>query len=659
MAGIWVLAAIWAGTGAGLAQDWQQPGNWDAVGTVRQWREVDARFYRSQADAIYLDESFFNLNQTKEYQKTFIYRGRLAGISLAAWQQLDPDDQKKRRSEARRELKYVVDFRNRILTQAHNLRANNSTDWGGRIGDRTVVGDLLSRLRTATSLDPSNPYVWHLYGYVAQLVGDGQRARQAWAGAEQALDLVPADRLQPLRADVALDQAWLQRDDGEFEAALASLEIVAANGGKGLEARLLQGLLAAQMGDDQEAITIANELRSTMISIFPPDLRGRGFAPELASIETWQKRRSSYLSDWILAYTWLRVGRVDMARSVLGPHQLDAQRFLASRFWNEAGLIYEATGRSNMAAQAWAQARVALPYYPYMVYKSGSVNLARLTGRGGRIPYLLGFDSNFLSGSRLAYGADLVAALAAATDETEKEKLATRALDQLEICQRFGVNAGQASVLQGEVYYLMNDLGSALIEVQEALAQMDALGDQAGISAVLNSLSRARGEIAASDIANFYGQSGTSEGRWQMDSDPVATEVSLRQAYDAAPTDDNRRALARFLIRNGETTVGRELAAAPLRGAAPTIENIGQLKAADVALVLEADRAAADPTLAVAMVAALQAGVEDPWQTGNVWTLAGFVCLDNDLTVEGRVALERAIALDPGNYGLQVQLSLM
>ncbi len=134
---------------------------------------------------------------------------------------------------------------------------------------------------------------------------------------------------------------------------------------------------------------------------------------------------------------------------------------------------------------------------------------------------------------------------------------------------------------------------------------------------------------------------------------------ALQEAYDMDPGDENRRDLARFLIRNGQVPRGRGLAAAPLAGAAPTAENVSDLGAADLALLLEAERAAGQTDLALAMVAALGSGGVDPWQVAQVWALAGFICLDNDLRAEGRVALELAASLDPGNHGLKVQLSLM
>ena len=654
-----VLATVLTGFVATTAHAWQAPAHWTEIGTVRAWMATDTKFYRIREESQYLNESQFKVNQVKEYAKTREYRGRLDGIGMQTWQTLTPAEQEKRSKESQRELKFLIDFRSRILNQVQNTRTGIPSGWGAEISDRTVVGIGLTRLGTAVALDPSNPYAWHMYSYFSMLVGDEYRALRALDGALAALDLVPAEELHELRVEVDLDRAWILRGQGEFAAAQVSLESAGAHGVRSLEARLLQGLLAAQLGDDTLAITIARELRGSPVRKFPANLRSSGFSPEYNNVGAWNKKSSNYLHDWIMAYTWLRVGKKDLAIAAFGAHNLDDQRPFAYRFWNEAGSIYEVTGRRNLAAQAWDQARGYAPYYPYLVYKAYDLNLGKLTGRSGRVPYLLGFDSNYMNGNRIAYGAALVEAVAAATDDQEKQELASRALDELEICQRNGLYAGQASVLQGQIYYLMGDISSALMEIEEALAYMDATGDKAGFAAVLDGLSKARNEVAAQDITNFYGQSGSMGGRWQADLDPEATLAALRKAHSEDANDENRRNLARFMIRNGQVAQGRELALAPMGGGAMDSENIVNLSGGDVELILEADRIEGETGLAVKMVQALKAGVNDPWNSASVWTLAGFICLDNGLNDEGRTALERASKLDPGNQGLRIQLSLM
>ncbi len=648
-----------AASRTGAVAAWQAPEYWTEIGTVRSWMDIDTKFYRIREESQFLNESQYKVDQVKEYAKTRKYRGHFEGIGLNQWQALCIDEQQQRRAAAQGELQFFIDFRRRLLDQVQNTRDGLPSGWGAEISDRRVVGIGLGKLGTAVGLDPSNPYAWHLYSYFSSLVGDHYRALKALDGARAALAIIPADQLRPLRADVELDRAWLLRDQGEFAAAQISLETAGAHGARSLEARLLQGLLAAQLGNDKLAITIAGELRGTSVKNFPTNVRNAGFSPEYRNVGAWNKKSSNYLHDWIMAYTWLRVGKLNLASAAFGGHNLDDQRPFANRFWNEAGAIYEVTGRRKMASLAWDQARVYAPYYPYLVYKSYSRDLGKLTGRSGKVPYLLGFDSGFMNGNRIAYGAALVEAVAAADSEQKKRALASRALDELEVCQRLGLYAGQASVLQGQVYYLMGDMSSALVEIEEALAHMDAVGDKAGFAAVLNGLSKARNDLAAQDIAQFYGQSGASRGRWQADDDPAATLAALRVAHGAEASDDNRRNLARFMIRNGQVAQGRELALAPMGAGAMDIDNIVDLGAGDVELILEADRIEGETRLAEKMVQTIEAGLEDPWRNASVWTLAGFICLDNGLETAGRTALERAAKLDPGNHGLKIQLSLM
>ena len=646
----------WETNQAGI---WVPPAGWTELGAVQDWRDTDTRFYRSQEDAQFLDESQNNVDQAGQYARTREYRGGYDGVDIAVWPTLSPVERDARTAAAGKELRYLTDFRRRLLNYVQNTRMGQTSGWGAEVSDHVVVGTALGKLRTAVALDPSNAAAWHLYSYFATLAGDVNRALAAIAGAEAALAAIDTKAVPELRAGVALDKAWLLRETGQFADARRSLEEAAAHGAVGDEPKLLQGLLAAQSGDDMTAIAMAIDLRGTEVAKFPTNYRDAGFGPELSNTEAWTRKPSSYLHDWILACTWLREGKVDLARAAFGTYCINDQRPFAHRFWNEAGQIYELTGRPAAALAAWNQARVCVPYYPFLVYKTGTENLGRLTGRPGAVPYLLGFDTNYLSGSRLAWAAALVTAVAESTDDHQRTVLASRALDQLEICERLGWYRGQALILRGQVFYLMGDVPSALAAVQQALGHLDAVGDRAGFAAVTAGLAQSGDALATQDIANFYGQSGASAGRWRVADDPQAELAGLRAAFESDPTDANRRALARFLVRNGEVSAGRELALVPLQGAAETAGAIARLDAADVVLVLEADRASGQTALAVAMVQTLAGGGTDPWDSAEVWTLAGFICLDSNLTDAGRRALERAAVLDPGNQGLKLQLSMM
>ena len=638
---------------------WEQPAEWPEIGMVSKWQEYDAKFYRVHEDSPFLDQSQFRMDQAKEYAKTREYNGQMDGIGLETFLAKDAGEQAKRRKLAARELKFVVDFRQRIETRIQWIRDPEKYLGGTRVSDMTVIGDCLGKLRTAVGLDPSNPYAWHVLAYFADIVGDRGRAAAALNSAEAALAGIPADQLMQLRAEVALDRAWLQRDQGDFEAARNSLKAAVEYGAKGTAPRLLQGLIAAQTGDTQKAVETANALRQAEVRAFPLDIRSSSSTPELSNISSWRARTSNYLQSWILALTWLYEGNVDMAAAAFGTYSIKDFYPEARRFWNDAGRIYEITGRRSLAHKAWSMARINTPYVVYLVYKPYAMDVGKLTGRSGVVPFFLGFDLFYTAGNRLAYGASLVEMVAAAEDEFEKQELAARALDELELCQRTGIYPGQAQVLMGQVYYLMGDLGSALLEVEAALQVMEDQGDKAGFAAVLQDLAKSDDDLAKSDIANFYSQSGSSSGRWMKAGDREAQRAGLRQAYGNDPGAENRQNLARFLIRNDQVVEGRDLAMGDLKGGELTGDNIAQLAGDDLVLVLEADRAEGEDELALALVRALAGGATDPWNHAGLWILAGFICLDGGDTAEGRTALERALELDPGNHGLKIQLALM
>jgi tetratricopeptide (TPR) repeat protein len=249
--------------------------------------------------------------------------------------------------------------------------------------------------------------------------------------------------------------------------------------------------------------------------------------------------------------------------------------------------------------------------------------------------------------------------IADAEKETQKQEIGMKAIEELDLQMKTGVYPAQAQVLKGQAYYLLGDLGSALLEVEGALETMDKQGDKAGIAAVLQGLAKAGSELNPTDVANFYSQGGSSGGRWIKPSDLAEQEKTLRQAYADHPNDANRHELARFLIRDVDPAEGRSLALAPLKGEEVSAGNIRQLSGDDLALVLEADRKEGEAELALALVKALESGAEDPWNNSVLWIYAGFICMDGGNMAESKVALERAQELDPGNQALRVQLAIM
>jgi tetratricopeptide (TPR) repeat protein len=636
---------------AGGAQAWEEPAHWARIGPVRQWMELDARFYRTFDDNRFIDRSQFRLEQQQYYAETIPYRGDLPPVSLAEFFDLPADIREERVKLAGKKLAYVERFLNRILTQVQRARENLPSGWGDQISDVTVLGDCLSNLSDAVGLDPSNPYAWHLQSYFSMCAGDHERSRQYLEGATEALRRVPVGQLTEIRRRVALDLAWIHRGEGRFARALPLVQDAELMAGASIESTLLRGLIAAQTGDRETAGALAARLRNVEIRRFPSNLRSADFKPEIFDPTSWNKMPSSYLAGWITALSLLRDGEREAAASAFGGYATNNFYPLAWRFWNEAGLIYEMTGRNSQALEAWNTARIHRPWLRFMVYRPYDLALGVLTGHAGRTPYMLAYDRFFIAGSRLAYGASLVGKVGAAETPQEKQEWASRALDQLEICQQTGIYPGQASVLQGHVYYLLGDIESSLSELEQAVGFLERQGDDQIQQAVMKDMAAILQNKQAGEMQEFFRQSGSSRGRWEPDTDPAAREAELSARLKAEPDSDEAVLdMARFLIRHDRPRDGRALILG-LDGHQDSV--------AAVTLLLEADRLAGDPELSVALVKKLEAGQADHLADAGLWSLVGSVCLETGLEKEARLAWRHALDLDPQNQGLRMQLRLM
>jgi len=630
----------------GAASAWEAPSHWSDVGDVADWKALDTMFYRLRDDPVFLDRSQFGVDQEAAYARTLVLDGQFDPVDLQGWDALPQGDREARTKQARKQLGQVVRFRQRIETQAQQTRQNLPTSWGANVSDVTAVGDCLRKLGTATALDPTNPYAWHLYAFLSSCVGDLDRAGHAMAGAEAALARVPEDQLPDLRREVTLDRAWLSWDQGETDAADQAVEQAAALGANDFEVTLLRGLVAARKGDQEAAITQANQLRQVQVRRFPINYRSSTGLPEINYVDAWAAVPSDFAERWIKALCWIEAGQPDMAAKSFGTYQLADVYPQAHRFWNDAGYIYEVTGRHALAVKAWDQARITTPYAPFFPYKPYAKDVGRLTGRPGALPVSLAFDRFPFAGSLLAYGALLTDRVDEAMGDLTRQQLGADALDVLDLCAKRDRGAAQAYLLKGAVYYRLGDTSSASIEVADALELLDKQRDTPGFQAVMAELAGVHAGEGESGLQGFFGQSGSEQGRWAASRNPDQELADLRAAYDADNSDAKRRDLARFLIRNGQAAEGRDLVQ-------------GREDAEDVVLTLEADRALGDSTLAVRLAEGLVRSGKDSWNDAGLWTLVGFVCLDEGHDDLGRRALERALELDPGNQGLKLQLKLM
>ena len=137
---------------------------WLKVGTVQEWMDLDAVFYRSSVRRVWDTENKVIADQQSIYRRTFRYSAALPATDLVSWQQMSPEDQARRIDLATENLNIVTRFLNQLRGWAQNFHASGSSSWG-RQESVDVLPLCMESLNTAGQLDPSNPLTWHLLGY--------------------------------------------------------------------------------------------------------------------------------------------------------------------------------------------------------------------------------------------------------------------------------------------------------------------------------------------------------------------------------------------------------------------------------------------------------------------------------------------------------------
>ncbi len=616
----------------------QSSERWLEIGTVQEWMDLDASFYRSPEQRAWGSERKIIADQPAIYRGTFRYTAPLPAVDLAAWLDLDPEDQQGRGEQAADELKIVTRFLNRMRGWSRDVQVTGRSGWG-RQNSVDILPDCLESLTNAVQLEPANPLAWHLLGYFSTCVGDVKRARGAFAGAEEALALLPEDALPDVRCRLALDLVWLNREQGSFIRARERLREAEAYGANNLETTLLKGLIAAQSGDEAEARRLAGELRSVRIPKRNSYSRNNP--------DHWNKIASDFAKSWIMALVWINVGDLEMAQLSFKQFAYHAKYPFAHRFWNDAGGIYMRTGRQDAAPGAWYLAHQWVPYQPFFLHRRYGWENRALTGIDGVTLDYAGFNQFYLVGDRLSFACRYATAMETAGSEEARLELGITAISQLEICRRTGFLPGHALLVESLVHYFLGDLETALPTLKEGKKWLRERGYR-----LPSATSSTEVEIIRTKVLE-PGDIRDSQFRTRMS---MLGQDDLEEAWRKDPTEPNRRALGIFLIRNGDPERGRNLILDQAFSVPAAIE-AGEITNEDLCLALEADRALGDLGTAQYYLAELTDGNDEIPGDTQVWALVGFICLDHGDLVGGRLALEKASELDPDNYGLKQQLA--
>jgi Flp pilus assembly protein TadD len=600
--------------------------------------DLDAVFYRSPQRSIWNDESKVVADQQLLYRRTFRYDAVLPAVDLASWRELTPENQARRIDLAADKLKFVIRFLERMRGWTNDFQSTGRSSWG-RKNSVDVLPQCMESLNTAVQLDPSNPLTWHLLSYFSTCVGDVKRARGAFAGAEEALSLLPDDALPEVRRRLALDQVWLHRDLGTFDRARTHLRTAENNGGPDLESTLLKGLIAAQAGDEAEARRLAGELRTVKIP------RHNSYSSR--NPDHWVKGASDFAKSWIMALVWIDVGNLEMAQLSFKQFSFHDRYPFSHRFWNDAGGIYMRTGRQDTAPTAWYLAHQWVPYQPFFLHRRYGWENRALTGIDGVTLDYAGFNQFYLAGDRLSFACRYTTAMRTAGNDDDRMLLGVTAMAQLEICRRTGFLPGHALLAEALVYYFMDDLDTARPMLAEGKKWLRERGSR---------LPSATSNTEVQVIRSTVREPGVFRSPNSGQSASMLDLEDLETAWQKDPTNENRQVLGIFLIRNGDPERGRGLI---LDGDAnaPEAAAEGRITNEDLCLILEADRALGDLDTAQFYIGELVRGNDQLPGDTQVWALVGFICIDHGDLAGGRLALEKASALDPGNYGLKQQLA--
>ncbi|MFO7652753.1 MAG: tetratricopeptide repeat protein [Candidatus Krumholzibacteriia bacterium] len=516
-----------AGGGGGDATTFAAPGL-----TWQDWAHRDWRIDRPQLVSVYLFKDFQPADPLGEYLEATRWRAERDSVGLAGFLDLDATERTERRRLARK-------HRDRALRLASLVDriwdANRQGLWlpvGPMYPPPAGAGEAVTRaigaLNAACGLDPSDPAAWYDLAFLTQAVGDRRRALRAIDGALAALAFTggfgehpdgdrpnfrfwdpnrssgdPDDPRGSLGVRLHLDRAWLEREAGDRTAARDALaradSLLAAGRGRTAwttrEARLLQGLMAADAGDLTQAHRIAGS-----IGRVPLWVRHRESWRLIRPLDTtvtldkrgWGKRESALIGDWILARAHLTLGDCRTSLRLLGDPDpmIELPPGWARRFWNDIGDIHGACGRREDASLCFAMAAVYSPYFIWypVVGARGSSQVAGRPGSGDI--YFLSHEHFYVAGDLYSYAANTAVGYEVERDPARRRLLAAAAEDALTACRRRDRHGASALALRGRLRYFEARWDSALADLETAYGELRGQGQEDPRSALLIGLIR-------------------------------------------------------------------------------------------------------------------------------------------------------------------------
>lgn len=497
-----VLCLLAGEVGAGLPDD---------------WRRIDDHLERTRLLGHYMYRVTQPADGHAAYSERVAYLAEADSLGPSAWVLLDRTEQERRRRLAEPWRDRVASSRRvigRLYDSVVDPTAAPPTGAGELLeGGAELVLSTLGALVNIVGLVPDDAESWADLGFFAGCVGDARRQEHALVTFCALHDqMAPTDRsrLLPARVRACLDLAWLARDRGEADLAVARcLEAdrwLEQQPGAVLlgdrEARLIAALARA----DQGRINAARELAAPLddlpfrrrsvqthrfVSSSPPRNRMHDFLfrdllgywsthlpntwgqDRPAQKGAWESGESNWARQWVQALVRLRThAPADVLARLGEPDALrDLPAGLNHRYWNDWGRVYEQLGRPADARRCYALAAMHRPFFVYYPLE-GRRGFSRLyTRRDATRTYFVGAGLYYVAGDRFAHAAGCLLAWEFTDPGPRRDMLRRLAEEGFTICRNRGIRPTASLAQRGRLRYLAGDLARAETDLATAAAE--------------------------------------------------------------------------------------------------------------------------------------------------------------------------------------------
>ncbi|NCQ35149.1 tetratricopeptide repeat protein [bacterium] len=348
------------------------------------------------------------------------------------------------------------------------------------------VGNGLQDLREATAIDPTYVAGWAAMGKLSAEVGDQLSALQYLDHARAAADALTGDGQEVdenLLLDIRRNRAWVLRDLARWDEGLAEAQKGLADHPRDQELQLIKGLLLADSGRYQDAISLA--VRMDPIKYPQHDFTYRGF----------KDQTSAYANNWIRAMALLADGKPNLALAKFGDLSTYTHRPqipFGSRFWQDAGLVAELAGDSQ-APLYYSMGMITHPYR--FSFPSGANNVTPqvLGWPDAHMPVYTSYGPRFfVGGSPFTFVGMQINLLAEGLFPAQRDQAAGRAMHQLDLLEQRNLRPDICQALRGRIFYINEDFGPAQRELGHARTAFAALGQVDPITDLLLGLMNLR-----------------------------------------------------------------------------------------------------------------------------------------------------------------------